>query len=331
MENNAIYNPDSRNGWISVRRAMRFHPIVGMGKPVAPADAKRGSFSRYEAWQDLLMMACHAPSEWMNKGRKVTLGVGQLGGAYSFLADRWNWTVKQVRGFLEKLIGDTMVEKEAPEDVKNDDQLHSRTSSEPLPKKGKQSNNLVQTITICNYSTYQVAAEIHEIQKGQAKGKRRASEGHDSSNKETREQDRSPIGDSSSAAPSDPPQFDLGDQPAKLTASVAAREAFAIYNATAKKCGLPIARVFDKGRAKDLALRVKDAGGLEGFRQAMANIERSAFLRGQTDKPFKADLNFVCQRSSFIRLLEGGYGNGAHSQGAAAGGKYRQAYQHLVA
>ena len=174
MENNAAYNPDSKNGWIAAQRATRFHPIVGMGKPVAPADARRGSFSRYEAWQDLEMMACHAPSEWINKGRKVMLGVGQLGGAYSFLADRWNWTIKQVRGFLERLIGDALAKKETPADVKNDDQLHSLTSSEPLPKKGKQSNNLVQTITICNYRTYQVASEIAEIQKGQAKGKRRA-------------------------------------------------------------------------------------------------------------------------------------------------------------
>lgn len=203
MENNAVYNPDSSNGWIAVRRAMRFHPIVGMGKPVAPADPKRGSFSRYEAWQDLLMMACHAPSEWLNKGRKVTLGVGQLGGAYSFLSDRWNWTVKQVRGFLERLIGDAMIGKEAPDEAKCDDQAPSRNSPEPFPKKGKQSCNLVQTITICNYRIYQVASEIAEIQKGQAKGKRRASEGHDSSNKETREQDISPIGDSSPAVQGD--------------------------------------------------------------------------------------------------------------------------------
>lgn len=126
----------------------------------------------------------------------------------------------------------------------------------------------------------------------------------------TIKENKSPNGDSSSAqlelVPSDTP---------KLTASVVAREAFALYNELAKRCDLPMARVLDKNRARDLALRVKDAGGLDGFKQALANVEKSAFLRGQTKADFRADLNFICQRASFIRLFEGGYGNGAHASG----------------
>jgi hypothetical protein len=45
----------------------------------------------------------------------------------------------------------------------------------------------------------------------------------------------------------------------------------------------------------------------------MANIEKSAFLRGQNDRGWRADIAFVCQASSFAKLFEGGYGNGAHA------------------
>jgi uncharacterized protein YdaU (DUF1376 family) len=99
--------------------------------------------------------------------------------------------------------------------------------------------------------------------------------------------------------------------PDPMTASVAAREAFALYNETAKRCGLPEARALSKQRARALALRVKEAEGLDGFRKALANLERSAFLRGQNDRGWCADLDFICQPKSFSRLLEGGYGNGA--------------------
>jgi hypothetical protein len=90
-------------------------------------------------------------------------------------------------------------------------------------------------------------------------------------------------------------------------------EAFELYNLTAEKCGLPVARVLSPSRADALRSRVKEAGGLDGFKEALANIERSAFLQGNNDRGWKADLKFVCQASSFARLLEGGYGNGVHA------------------
>lgn len=50
---------------------------------------------------------------------------------------------------------------------------------------------------------------------------------------------------------------------------------------------------------------------MDGWDRALANIEKSSFLRGRTGRDFRADLDFVCQAKSFGKLHDGGYGNGA--------------------
>jgi len=160
--------------WIAVSRDMRDHPVVGMGQPVSPADPDRGSYSRYEAWQDLLMEAKYRPFEIMNKGKVVTLERGQLMAARAWLARRWNWSEKTVRGFLARLETEFMV--------------RSETGHRQGQQKGQQKQNTVNVITICNYDIYQTVIELMGLQKGQQnghhEGQRRASEGPEY-NKET--------------------------------------------------------------------------------------------------------------------------------------------------
>lgn len=288
-------------GYVKVYRATVDHPLVRFGQPVKPADPKRGAYSRSEAWLDLIMLARWKDGKELNKGRTITILIGQLQAAGSFLETKWNWTKKTVRHFLKRLVEEGMI-------------IRSEGSKRG-EEKGESRGNQNQIITICNYRLYQSPSVEPRASE---EASEEASEGQHLKKERKEKKDLSPIGDSSSAPAKASPD-DLFEpaptesEPPKLTASIAAREAFALYNETAKRCGLPVARVFDKERAKNLALRVKDAGGLDGFRQAMANIERSAFLRGQSDSGFKADMGFICQRKSFLRLLEGGYGNGAGS------------------
>ena len=70
---------------------------------------------------------------------------------------------------------------------------------------------------------------------------------------------------------------------------------------------LPIPNKLTDGRKSKLKARLKDAGGLEGWRQAMQNLEASAFLCGHNDKGWKADIDFILQEKSFTRLIEGFY------------------------
>lgn len=111
-----------------------------------------------------------------------------------------------------------------------------------------------------------------------------------------------PNGLLSSALPNDAPR-----------PSAIAKEAFSAFNETAQRCGLPLAKAYTKARATALYHRVKEAGGMDGFRAALANLEKSAFLQGNNDRGWKADLDFVCQPRSFAKLMDGGFGNGAHA------------------
>lgn len=95
-----------------------------------------------------------------------------------------------------------------------------------------------------------------------------------------------------------------------------ALEAFGLYNDLAQKIGLPTARTLTPQRRKSLVARMREHGGLDAWRQALANVERSAFLRGESSgRPgWRADLDFLLQSSRFTKVVEGGYGNGAHAK-----------------
>lgn len=64
------------------------------------------TFSRWEAWEDLIQEASWKPRTWtMSRGRVLKLQRGEtIPLSHSLLATRWNWTVKQVRCFLDLVI-----------------------------------------------------------------------------------------------------------------------------------------------------------------------------------------------------------------------------------
>lgn len=94
-------------------------------------------------------------------------------------------------------------------------------------------------------------------------------------------------------------------------------EAFNAYNATAERCGLPQAAKFTPDRQRKIAARLKDYGA-DGWKQALANIEKSSFLTGANDRSWRADLEFLLQASSFAKVHDGGYGNGRHAKAPIA-------------
>lgn len=158
-------NPPMPSGWIATHRSIRNHHIVGFGKPVKPCDPSRGSYSRNEAWIDLIMECRYRDGTVMNGGHEMELRRGELIGAISWLAARWNWTPKTVRGFIDALVADGAISVRAPGSIEG-------------KQKGKQAN----VITVCNYEKYQSQpseegqAELH------AKGTQRASNGQATGN-----------------------------------------------------------------------------------------------------------------------------------------------------
>lgn len=170
-------NPYGRDGYIRVARRLREHPIVGFGKTVNPADDERGfCYSRAEAWQDLIMECRWSPGEVVNKGRKMEIRPGQLLGAISWLAHRWNWTPKTVRWFLDQLQADHMIQRsEADNDGLLSDFNQRSDGFQEAPKRGNRNGNRISVLSVCNYEIYQIALQAQRQATGQADGKPAAS------------------------------------------------------------------------------------------------------------------------------------------------------------
>lgn len=148
-------------GFIVEARDTRDHPIVGYGKQVPAAEPDRGfCYSINEAWRDLLHECRFRDGYVMNGGHKMLVERGSLVGAVSWLAHRWNWTPKTVRGFLDRIENDGMIERVRP-------------GSETGKQKGKQST----IIKVCNYSKFNPDIDEEGQAKWQAEGKQGASKG----------------------------------------------------------------------------------------------------------------------------------------------------------
>ena len=159
--------------WIALSVDARFHPIIGCGRTVKPADPSKDAWSRFEAWIDLICEASWKQREVTNKGRTILLERGELMAARGWLAQRWNWTEKQVRGFLEKLEAEFMVQPvqrdEKATDSKAGQQQGSTKVLDFVRQKGQQKQNLVKVLSICNYDLYQTAQELNKLLEGQRK------------------------------------------------------------------------------------------------------------------------------------------------------------------
>ncbi len=70
--------------------------------------------------------------------------------------------------------------------------------------------------------------------------------------------------------------------------------------------GFPAIRKMTGQRERQLKARLRDST-LDEWMQAMAALERSAFCRGENDRGWRADFDFLLQPKSFTKLLEGAY------------------------
>lgn len=106
-------------GWIKLHRQIRDHWLY----------KEKRTFSRYEAWLDLLMMASHKDTKFIHGNELIELEKGSFVTSELKLMERWNWGKSKLRNFLELLEKDGMI-------IKKSDRKKT-------------------TIAICNYSGYQ--------------------------------------------------------------------------------------------------------------------------------------------------------------------------------
>ncbi len=84
-------------------------------------------------------------------------------------------------------------------------------------------------------------------------------------------------------------------------------QAVDIWNDLAGKHGLPKCQKLTPPRKSKLIARLKDCGGVDGWRLALEKVEQSPGLLGKADGNWKADFDFMLREARFTKLLEGGY------------------------
>lgn len=173
-----------RGGFVVVTREMRDHHVVGFGSA--------GFYTKAEAWLDLIMECKYKAGVVNNGGRAMLIKPGQLVGAVSWLAHRWNWTPKEVRYFLDRLENEGMIERFTPgTDDENACPSVEKSLSVRGQNRGKQKGKQSTIVSICNYEIYQFLSRAARQANGQATGKQGASKGQARGNiykEETKEQ-----------------------------------------------------------------------------------------------------------------------------------------------
>ena len=118
----------SSRGWISLHRRIQDHWLWD-DKP----------FSKGQAWIDLLMMANYKENKFLLGNELIEVEEGSFITSEVKLSTRWGWSRTKVRGFLKLLEDDYMIVKKT--------------------------DNKKTTLTIVNYTDYQIQETAEEHQK----------------------------------------------------------------------------------------------------------------------------------------------------------------------
>lgn len=85
-----------------------------------------------------------------------------------------------------------------------------------------------------------------------------------------------------------------------------AKRAFDEFTEAVKGTPITIPRKLTPDRRRKIEARIREHGE-EAWREACRKLAASAFCRGENDRGWRADLEFLCQPKSFNRLIEGQY------------------------
>lgn len=97
------------------------------------------------------------------------------------------------------------------------------------------------------------------------------------------------------------------DNEAIASSSDPVAEMVEIYHDAMCPSGCPRVIKITPPRKASALQRLKDCGGMEGWRMAMGRARASPFLTGASSNGWKADFDFFLQAKSFTKLLEGSY------------------------
>lgn len=84
-------------------------------------------------------------------------------------------------------------------------------------------------------------------------------------------------------------------------------ECVGVFNAFAEQNGLSKVQSLSEKRFKALQARLRECGGIDGWRAAIEKVAASPFLLGENPSGWKLDFDFLVTASKFTRIMEGVY------------------------
>lgn len=99
------------------------------------------------------------------------------------------------------------------------------------------------------------------------------------------------------------------------------REATRIYNAVAVTAGWPKVQTLTKAREAALRARLRDVGGIDGWRHALERAVLSDFLNSRIAGREWTGFGFdwITKEANFNKLMEGNYDNRTYNPESATG------------
>jgi hypothetical protein len=88
------------SGWIKLHRSITEHWLY----------TENRKFSKFEAWNDILLTVNYAPAKTIIKGKIIHINRGESILSLESWGKKWNWDKSSVKRFLELLKKDEMIE-----------------------------------------------------------------------------------------------------------------------------------------------------------------------------------------------------------------------------
>lgn len=233
-------------------------------------DFAEAEMSPREAFLWLLKEASWKPRTRRVNNRNIELDRAQVASSVRFMAEAWGWSKSRVHRYLQKL------EERETVVIENRDTSRGKSGTGCL------------VITVCNYDKYQALPKDSGTAAGHQAGQQRDSSGTNENKGEIKGEEEGAI---SRPAPQPQPVDDAVED----------------WNALAEELGLTRCMKLTAARRSAISARLKDAGGLEGWRHALRRIRGSPFCRGNNDRGWKADIDWLATERGFTRLIEGKY------------------------
>ena len=116
------------SGWIKIHRSITNHWLY----------TEKRCFSKFEAWNDILLNANYSDSKTIIKGKIYEIKRGESILSFESWGKRWNWDKSKVRRFFNLLQSDNMIVMKC--------------------------DNITTHLTVCNYDNYQSNGNADETQ-----------------------------------------------------------------------------------------------------------------------------------------------------------------------